>query len=399
MGDLYNGFRGLLSGRGFVERLEAEVRSYFGIRNAFLVSSGKAAMVLILKALKQLAPTRDEVVIPAYTCFSVPSAIVKSRLRVTLCDINPANFDYDHQQLEKVLSEKTLCVLVPHLFGIPSDADWILKVCKDRGIFVVEDGAQAMGTSTDTGQLVGTMGDAGFFSFGRGKPVTCGSGGVIITDSDPIARGILEGYSRIPRPGIAADLAGFLKSLAMSLFIHPALYWIPAGLPFLGLGETLFYSDFPVTKLSTMQAGLGLSWKDRLARSMKARSENVERLCRRLGCSCPCGEDKRTLSLLRFPVLLKTGKDKKAICDLARKDGLGITPMYPSPINEIREIKDQFTGMTYPVAKLVAEKLVTLPTHAYLTNRDIDRIAHVLSVTQCPIVLNQVVNPPSPELN
>jgi len=395
--DIYNGLRGLLAGRRFIERLEEEVKSYFGVRNAFFVSSGKAALVIILKTLQGFAPNRDEVVIPAYTCFSVPSAIVKSRLRVTLCDINPENFDYDHEQLECVLNEKTLCVLVPHLFGIPSDTDKILKACRDRKIFVVEDGAQAMGTVTTKGRLICTMGDANFFSLGRGKPVTCGSGGIILTDSEPIAKRIREDYSRLPSPGFVDDIAGLLKSLAIYLLINPALYWIPAGLPFLGLGETLFYRDFPINKLSTMQAGLGLNWESRLDSSMKARSENVKRICQRLGRSNLCSEGNKAPPLLRFPVLLKKDTDKKAICELARKNGLGITSMYPSPINEIDEIKHQFTGMTYPMAKSVVEKLVTLPTHEFLTDRDIERIVRVLDVAEDPTALNENVN--DPELN
>jgi len=71
--------------------------------------------------------------------------------------------------------------------------------------------------------------------------------------------------------------------------------------------------------------------------------------------------------------------------------------MYPSAINEIDEIKHQFTGMTYPMAKSVVEKLVTLPTHEFLTDRDIERIVRVLDVAEDPTALNENVN--DPELN
>lgn len=397
--DICNGFLGLLAGRRFINRLESSVKSHFGVRNVFFVSSGKAALVLILRALHGLAPARNEVVIPAYTCFSVPSAIVKCNLRVVLCDINPENFDYDYQKLEKVLNEKTLCVLVPHLFGIPSDTDKVLGMCRDRQIFVVEDGAQAMGTLADNGRPVCTMGDANFFSLGRGKPVTCGSGGIILTNSDPIAQRIFEEYSLIPSPGFADDVADYLKSLAIYLFIHPALYWLPAGLPFLGLGETLFYKDFPVKKLSGMQAGLGLSWKHRLERSMNARSKNVKKFCQRLGRPDPCLDEKEAPPLLRFPVLLRSGQSRKITCESSRKKGLGITELYPSPINEIQEIRHQFAGMNYPNAKSVADRLVTLPTHEFMTDGDIERIARILDVAEGSPDTNRVARPRAQEFN
>ena len=68
------------------------------MRHVFLVSSGSAALTLALMALKSLARER-EVVIPAYTCFSVPAAVLQAGLRPVLCDIDPSTFDFDHSHL------------------------------------------------------------------------------------------------------------------------------------------------------------------------------------------------------------------------------------------------------------------------------------------------------------
>ena len=75
---LYGGLRGLLSLNRDTAWLEREIMEYFGVKHAFLVSSGKAALYVILKALKEINPGKKSVVVPAYTCFSVPSAIVKA---------------------------------------------------------------------------------------------------------------------------------------------------------------------------------------------------------------------------------------------------------------------------------------------------------------------------------
>ena len=78
------------------------------MKHCFLVSSGKAALTLILQALKELHPERNEVLIPAFTCYSVPSSIVRAGLKVKLCDISPDTLDFDYNQLEKILNDYQL---------------------------------------------------------------------------------------------------------------------------------------------------------------------------------------------------------------------------------------------------------------------------------------------------
>ncbi|PYX54276.1 MAG: aminotransferase DegT, partial [Acidobacteria bacterium] len=75
VGAIASGLCGLFRGQQELDRFELELKEYFGVRHCFLVSSGKAALTLILHALKELSPDRDEVLLPAFTCFSVPSSV------------------------------------------------------------------------------------------------------------------------------------------------------------------------------------------------------------------------------------------------------------------------------------------------------------------------------------
>ena len=252
--DLLHGLSGLFESRRYIEKLKSEIREHFGVRHVFFVSSGKAAMTLILAALKSMSYKR-RVIIPAYTCFSVPSAIMKAGLKIVLCDIDPVTFDFDYDCLKKVVTQDTLCVIPHHLFGIPSDMDRLVTICKEKGILVIEDAAQAMGGQYK-GRLLGMIGDAGFFSLSRGKNITCAAGGIIVTNSDRIADSIAKHYLNLEEPGIAEILKEFIQCFLISAFIHPALYWFPAGMPFLRLGETIFYKDFSLKKLSGMKAAL-----------------------------------------------------------------------------------------------------------------------------------------------
>jgi perosamine synthetase len=371
--DFWYGLRGFLSGDKAIRRLEEEIKEYFGVEHVFLVSSGKAALTLILLALKSLS-TRTEVVIPAYTCFSVPSAVVRAGLKLTLCDIDAKTFGFDRRQLKETLNGETLCVVPDHLFGIPEAMHDITGLATERGIYVVEDAAQAMQGSYN-GQRLGTIGDVGFFSLGRGKNITCGSGGIIVTNSDPIAEAISSRYTKLHMPGSVETAREFLRVLLMSIFIRPWLYWFPAGLRFLRLGETVFHAEFPVKKFSGMKAGLLWDWKRRLEHSRRARIMSGISYGARL-----TGEQasEAEVPYLRFPVLAGNREMRDRVYSLSQSRGLGISLMYPASINRIPEISPGFNGQHFPAAEKVAETLLTLPTHHFVSEQDQQAISELL---------------------
>jgi dTDP-4-amino-4,6-dideoxygalactose transaminase len=143
-------------------------------------------------------------------------------LEIVPCDIDPATLDYDYDCLQRVVTDETLCVLAIHLFGIPADLHRIKKLCRDKDIFIVEDAAQAMGGRYHGGML-GTFGDVGFFSLGRGKNITCGSGGIIITGNDAIAAALQRRYAEVEETPLGEDIKNFIEICLVSLLIKPEL--------------------------------------------------------------------------------------------------------------------------------------------------------------------------------
>ncbi len=375
MRSLAHGLAGMFMSERYKKRLEQDIKDYFGVKYVFLVSSGKAALTVILTALKSLSPGRNRVLIPAYTCFSVPSAVVKAGLKVSLCDIDSHTFDFDYKLLADAVNRETLCVIPDHLFGIPADIENIINVCKERDIFVVEDAAQAMGGKCKE-RFLGTIGDVGFFSLGRGKNITCGSGGIIVTNSDVIAQAIEKEYSLLEELGATEVAKEFIKVVLLSIFIHPALYWFPSGLPHLRLGETIFYSDFRMKKLSGMHSGLLTNFPKRLEESNEIRKENAAWFKDKLGLPLVHSTPR---SFLRLPLTVKNRDMKERILSLSKATGLGVSPLYPTPINEIKEIRDQFIGMVFPRAKEISDCLLTLPTHHLLSGKDRVRISRYLN--------------------
>jgi dTDP-4-amino-4,6-dideoxygalactose transaminase len=374
--DLVHGLAALVRPRFYRERLLQELREYLSIRHVYLVSSGKAALVVILRALRSLAPDRDEVLIPAYTCYSVPSAIVKAGLLPAVCDIDSGTYDFDQQDMAVRLTERTLCVVPGHLFGIPSDVERTAALARRHGAFVVEDAAQALGVRCNSG-FAGTIGDVGFYSLDRGKNITAGSGGIIVTNNDRIAAAVDREYSCLPAPGWAAELRGLCTTMLLALFLRPSLYWFPAGLPFLGLGRTVFSTQFPVTRLNRHACGLLRTWQDRLAGAARQRSASVDRYAELLGPDIGVNE-RLSGPLLRMPLLAQTREFRDRLCELLQRKGLGAGTLYPAAVPEIPEIRGRIRGGRCPGARLIAERLFTVPTHGLATPADRERICSLL---------------------
>ncbi len=413
--EIVSGVCGIFHGQKELERFQSELKEHFGVKHCFLVSSGKAAFALALLALKELFPGRDDVLIPAFTCFSVPSSVVRAGLRIRLCDLHPESLDFDFAQLSALLSEasrprqadaclagsvtslpgessgaandsgdsvKRLLAVVPtHLFGFPSDVPRLRKLIQDPGVTIVEDAAQAMGETMENRKL-GTLGDVSFFSLGRGKAFSVVEGGIILTNRDDLAEGLKDLIGRLPCYGVVPLLNLIFKAAALMIFIHPRLYWVPRNLPFLKLGETLFEPHFPILKMSSFQAGLARNWRGKLGKLRDARKKKADRwiaileASRNHGSYVLAGESP---GLLRFPIRLSDKKNRESLLRESARKGMGIMPVYPTSINAIPELRGKIEGGAFPVAESCASELVTLPTHGFLTEDDITELSRLIS--------------------
>jgi len=410
VGAIASGLCGLFRGQQELDRFELELKEYFGVRHCFLVSSGKAALTLILHALKELSPDRDEVLLPAFTCFSVPSSVVRAGLRIRLCDQQPDNFDFDCAQLNALFGtppaqavvngashrpvqadeaaagsrkalKRILAVVPTHLFGYPADVAKLRELIRDPGVAFVEDAAQAMG-ETRAERKVGTLGDVSFFSLARGKAFSVVEGGVILTDRNDLAEALNRLTDKLPRYGLLPRLKLIFMATALMLLMHPWLFWIPRSIPFLRLGETLFETDFPILKLSSFQAGLTRNWQQKLEKLREIRKRKVNRWIDILEAGGNDGSDlagSRSLGLLRLPLRVSDEKKRAALLRESARMGLGIMPVYPTSIDAIPELRGMIKGGQFPVAESYARELVTLPTHGYLTENDVTELSRLIS--------------------
>lgn len=170
------------SGR-FLSSFEESFANFLNVRFATTTTSGTTALHL---ALVSLGITKgDEVIVPNLTIISCPLAVLYTGAKPVLVDVDKLTGNIDPEEIERKITKKTKAIMVVHLYGQPADLDPILKLAKIYKLFVVEDAAEAHG-ATYKGKKVGGFGDVGCFSFYANKIVTCGEGGMLVTNSERI---------------------------------------------------------------------------------------------------------------------------------------------------------------------------------------------------------------------
>ena len=192
---------------------------------AVTASYGRMAFYYILKALD--LPPGSEIVLPALTFWVVPALARVAGLKVVFADVDPATFTLDPAALERAVSPATRAVVPTHLYGLPCDMEAILAIAARHGLKVIEDCAHALGATHD-GRPVGTLGDAGFFSFQTLKPLNCYGGGLALVRDPAIAarvRAIAEGERWPDEKRVANRL---LVGRLQRIFIKPWVFTISA---------------------------------------------------------------------------------------------------------------------------------------------------------------------------
>ncbi|HET9197314.1 MAG TPA: DegT/DnrJ/EryC1/StrS family aminotransferase [Solirubrobacterales bacterium] len=162
-----------------LERFERSFAEFCGTEHAAGVSSGTAALEIALRALG-IGPG-DEVIVPTYSFIATAEAVSTVGATPVIVDVEPETALITSEIVERALTPKTRCVIPVHLFGRPVDMDPLLALCRGRGIAVIEDACQAHG-ALYKGQPVGSLGDAGCFSFYPTKNLGgWGDGGALVT--------------------------------------------------------------------------------------------------------------------------------------------------------------------------------------------------------------------------
>jgi perosamine synthetase len=330
----------------------------------FLTDTGTSALRMALNLAQTI--TGRPAALPAYCCYDVATAMDGTGAAFLLYDVDPETLSPDRGSLRRALEAGARSVVLAHLFGVPADVEAVVALAAEFGALVIEDAAQASGCEF-RGKPAGTLGALGVLSFGRGKGVTGGKGGALLVN-DPrlvdlaLAEWNFGGGLREPR-GSIRDYA-LLK--AQWLLGRPSLYWIPASLSFLRLGETIYRRPHPVGGISSLAAGVLARTLPLAPREVSRRRFNAERLQVMAGGGThPAVPDGWVAGWLRFPIVLqRTAQD--VLLPYHRR--AGVVRGYPRSLADLEGFGSRRlnAAQEFPGARLLAERLVTMPTHRFV---------------------------------
>ena len=362
------------------------VLSVFSTYQSQFYASGTAALAAAIVAVLQNtkrseSASQAEIILPAYGCPDLISAAIFAGAKPVLVDLAVDRPWLDLSLLQAAITENTVAIVAVSLFGIAERWPQLRVVCDEHKLILIEDSAQYFPAKDENSDW---QGDLVVLSFGRGKPVSLLSGGAVLTNNKLL-------YEKLPKP--QAEPARFSKQLLNSLkirlynvMISPLLYWLPQTLPLLHLGETRYHALLSIKGMERVAL-------DRLASNIFRYQNDNDAMDRRnkissmladfneinnLPETCNTEENRR---LLRYPLLLEEDiRDR--VYQRLNQAGLGVSTMYPTILTKIAGM-DYLLDIRphYPNAEAFASRLLTLPTHGYLSEKNIQKIKAILRET------------------
>ena len=301
-----NGKWGSLHGKK-VEEFENKFAKYQNAKHGICVTSGTTALKIALVA--NGVDVCQEVLVPNYTFIASATAVIEAGALPVFVDVEPDTYNIDADILEDQINERTAAIMPVHFAGRPANMDKVLKVAKKHNLKVIEDACQAWGSEWN-GKRVGSIGDAGTFSFQSSKNINAGEGGIITCNDALVAK-------------MCRTHANCGRSEDGEWYEH---YY--------------FGGNFRMTEL---QGAVLLAQLGRFEELNKIRNENddflTEELAKIEGID-PLVNDKKVTKRSSHIFIFRYSKDafkglsKATFLDALRKEGIQCSPGYSLPLNK-----------------------------------------------------------------
>ncbi len=325
---------------GFIERFEAAVRAATGAEHAIGLCNGTVALHLALHCLG-VGPG-DEVIVPTFTYIASVNTIAQTGATPVFADCREGDWLLDPADAAARVSPRTKAILPVHLYGAACDMRALGALAQRRGLGVVEDCAEAFGTTLD-GRHVGTFGDVGTFSFFGNKTITTGEGGMVISQDGALAERmrIVRGQGQSPTRRYWHEVLGFNY------------------------------------RMTNIVAAIGLAQIERLDAVLarkRAVAARYQALLRGLPVAFQRPMEGVESSHWLVTVLLPPGADRDAVQrDMAAR-GVDTRPVFFCA----HEMPMYAKGERFPVAEDIAARGLSLPSYPTLEDADLDRVADAL---------------------
>jgi len=341
--------KGWISSEGpFVKKFEAKFSSYIGKKYGIAVSSGTAALEIAMGVIR-IKPG-DEVIIPTFTIISCPLAVVAYGGTPVFIDVDPETWNMDVSKIEEKITKRTKAIMPVHIYGHPSDMDPILKIAKKHNLLIIEDAAEAHGAEYKD-KKCGSFGDISCFSFYANKIITCGEGGMILTDNKKYA----ERARCLRNLGFIERKRFYHKELARNY------------------------------RMTNLQAAVGVAQLKNIKKLIKIKRENAKKYTEKLknvkGLQIPIERDWAKNVYWMYGIVLdeSTGFDAGSFAKELAKNGIATRPFfYPLHLQPVWKKLNINSKGKYPVAERIAKQGIYLPSGLGLKNNQINKVCGVI---------------------
>lgn len=338
------------------QQFECRFADYLGVKHAFAVSSGTAALHLACAALG--LNQGDEVILPSLTFVATANAVLYTNAKPIFADIaHLDDLNISPVDIERTITPQTKAIVVVHYGGFPCDMESITLIAQRYGVSVIEDAAHAPGAEVD-GQKVGTFGDVACFSFFSNKNLAVGEGGMVVTNRDDLAEKI-----RVQRShGMTTLTWDRHRGHAYSYDV-------------VDLGYNY--------RIDEMRAALGLVQLGKLERNNLRRQRIVKQYQQALRDTpevfVPFRDHPGVSAHHLFAILLDDSVSRMEFMARMRGQGVQTSIHYP-PIHEFTYYRKLFGDQvaTLPLTEAVGRREVTLPLYPTMTSACLDYVKQAI---------------------
>lgn len=385
--DLAAGFRALRHPNQALHDFRALIQTATSAAYCGLTASGRAALTLILLGLKTSTETHalTSVIVPAYGCPTTVQSVLAAGLTPVFCDVDPETLDLDRTALHRLVETSGARIIIAtHLYGLAQD----VRDLRQMPVVVVEDAAQAFGAQLD-GRMVGTWGDAGLYSLGRGKCLPAGHGGIIVAQAhiaEAIARVTSQRMTLDARHRTIAGLIGLTAYAVYGLATHPRGWWWVTRSPLNPAEAGMDINSLPTIRfkgLSPVSAGLGASILARVRTTVSIRRHNANRLMALVGdtpaVTAPHIPEGAEPAYLRMPLVAISATLRDRLYDDLYAHGIGVSRSYTRTLPDLYAHRLGSDEAAFPGARRLAQCLLTLPTHSYVDDTDFGIMSRIFA--------------------
>ena len=324
------------------KNLESQLLYYLNVPNITLFTNGHLALECIIAALD----LRGEVITTPFTFASTTHAIVRNGLKPVFCDINPDDYTIDVEKIESLITEKTSAIIPVHVYGNVCDVEAIDRIAKKHNLKVIYDAAHTFGVTVN-GQGIGTFGDASMFSFHATKVFNTIEGGAV-TYNDSSIKQVLNDLKNF---GITGP-------------------------------ETVEYVGGNA-KMNEFQAAMGICNLRHVDDEILKRKLVVERYNLNLGdiegIRLPKEQDGVESNYAYFPIVFEDfKKTRDEVFEELKTNNINARKYFYPIVNSFDCYNDDYCPENTPVAKYIAERVLTLPLYSDLSHDDVDRICEII---------------------